>query len=281
MKKSIVILLFSLFCSVLQANNDSSLVEQNKYPAQMELQIKYVDRAPFFFNQGKDLSGIEQEILGSFVAWAKLKKGVQLRLKYKSYKDFSSFYEACKSEESPFIGAGTVTMSQNREEIFDFSGPYLNNISVLVSAGWVPTLKSLDDLSPLSNFHAYTTANSVHEEYLTQLANNQTIKIKHIKEQQDLPNYILADSTVFGYMDVLNFWDFHKKNPTAYIKIHRSANKRNESFGFISKKGDMVSRLLKEFFDSGFGFTATKQYRQILEKYLGYEVIEAVEVNEW
>ncbi len=281
MKNLVLTFIIGLFSLVSQAITDTSKSEVYEYPASMEVQVKYLDRYPFFYNQGKELVGIEKEILHAFTQWAQEKKGVALTFRYKNYKDFPQFYEACKQAKTRFIGAGTVTMNAERAQYFDFSGPYLKNISVLVSAGWVP---SNLDVTAYANqgLRAATTANSVHEQYLKDLSKNGTVlSMEYIKEQQALPKYIKEDSTLIGYMDVLNYWSYVKSNPDTYIKIHRDANRNNEAFGFISNKDEMVGRLMEEFFESGFGFTATKQYRDILEKYLGYEVIEAVEVNPW
>jgi hypothetical protein len=44
-------------------------------------------------------------------------------------------------------------------------------------------------------------------------------------------------------------------------------------------KNSEIQGLITEFFESGFGFTSTKIYREILEKHLGYEVISTVEIQ--
>ena len=75
-------------------------------------------------------------------------------------------------------------------------------------------------------------------------------------------------------------WNYEpKKNPSKFLKIHKILNVPNESFGFIMPKSSVHSQYINEFFESGFGFTATKVYHQILEKYLGNEIIESVEIK--
>jgi hypothetical protein len=44
-------------------------------------------------------------------------------------------------------------------------------------------------------------------------------------------------------------------------------------------KSGLHAQYLSEFFESGFGFTSTKTYHQLLEKYLGYEIIDLVEIK--
>jgi hypothetical protein len=56
-------------------------------------------------------------------------------------------------------------------------------------------------------------------------------------------------------------------------------NTNSENFGFIMPKNGLNKNYISEFFESGFGFTSTKTYHQILEKYLSYEVLQSVEVQ--
>ena len=61
--------------------------------------------------------------------------------------------------------------------------------------------------------------------------------------------------------------------------MHKIANISEERFGFIFPKDSDWNNIFNEFFESGFGFTATKVYHKILEKHLGYEIIEKVELD--
>ena len=62
-------------------------------------------------------------------------------------------------------------------------------------------------------------------------------------------------------------------------QIQKVFNEPKEYLGFIMPKNSMHGANINEFFESGFGFTSTKVYHQILEKYLGYEIIESVEIK--
>jgi len=70
-----------------------------------------------------------------------------------------------------------------------------------------------------------------------------------------------------------------KANPTKFLKIHKVFTEAKEYLGFILPKKNEHEVYLNEFFESGFGFTSTKVYHQILEKYLGFEIIESVEIK--
>jgi hypothetical protein len=61
--------------------------------------------------------------------------------------------------------------------------------------------------------------------------------------------------------------------------MHRKASRENEKFGFILPSSSDWQPILAEFFEGGFGFTANINYKEILERHLGYEVIKSVELN--
>ena len=78
---------------------------------------------------------------------------------------------------------------------------------------------------------------------------------------------------------MVNFWYYIKNNNAKYLKIQKVFSNNSENFGFIMPKNGLNKSLISEFFESGFGFTSTKAYHQILEKYLSYEVLQSVEVE--
>ena len=57
------------------------------------------------------------------------------------------------------------------------------------------------------------------------------------------------------------------------------ANKTNEYFGFVLPQTSDWDVVINEFFESGFGFTSTKEYHNILEKHLTFEIINKVELD--
>ncbi len=276
MKRFALSLFITLISSGLTLANNGKANEDTLSGKTILVKVDYLERVPFFYTENNNQKGIEKEILDEFVKWAKAEKNVNLQLNYKQHTEFSSLLDQAKSETENYIGAGTITINQDRQDAFHFSGPYLRNISVLVSAGKV---SNINEYAKKAAF----TKNSVHQSYIQELQANTQLSLENvmIDDQTELPNIILKDSSIIGYMDLINYWSFVKHNPDKYLRIHRSQNKTNESFGFVTQKQSLVGTLLDEFFNSGFGFTSTKAYHAILERYLGYEVMGAVEVNNW
>ena len=99
-----------------------------------------------------------------------------------------------------------------------------------------------------------------------------------VNSPMDVPLKITENPKFFGYTDIITFWTYVKNN-NHYIKMHKIANVEHEEFGFIMPLDSDWDVILNEFFEKGFGFTSTKDYYDILEKYLGFEIIDRVTID--
>lgn len=206
------------------------------------LHVNYYENFPFAYSEDGNLVGIEIDIVKEYVNWMKQKKGLNLVVDYRPYKEFSSFYNSIKAGGSKQVGLGSVTASNERETELQFSSAYMQNFPVLVSAGTVPTIKQAANpevANTLSKLSAVVVKGSSHE----------------------------------------NYWAFLKKNTGKYLKIQKAFSQPKEYLGLIMPKNSLHAAYINEFFESGFGFTATRAYHQILEKYLGYEILDSVELK--
>lgn len=282
MKTILLFINLLLFAHFLQAQQTNTWAEVSQKKSGT-LTIHYLEQHPFCYkDKSSKLTGIEIDIMNEFVKWLKDKKDVSVKIQYKSYNKFNDVYQAIKmNNDAASFGLATVTVTPERSQEIDFSAPYLKNKSLLVSSGTVPTLLKVDEIAQkFANLTAVTVKNSVHEHDI------QVIKEKYLPnlniEYVDAPMQVLqklaSDKKYFGYVDIITYWDFVKNNPKAYVKIQRASIISNESFGFILPKNSDWTPVINEFFEAGFGFTATKMYRSILEAHLGFEVIHTVEL---
>jgi ABC-type amino acid transport substrate-binding protein len=251
------------------------------------LRIHYYENYPFAYKEGGKLKGIEIDIVEEYVAWLKQKKNISVGVSYVPFEEFSSFYGSVKSGGSSVVGLGSVTDNAERENEVAFSPAYLQNVSVLVTDGSVTTIKNNDAVSvarSLNGMRAVVVNKSSHLKHLKKMyeasrLNDAEVKIVFTEKQTNVLDSIAANKRVFGYVDIVAYWAFVKKNPAKFLKIQKVLNVPNEAFGFIMPKGNLHAPYLSEFFESGFGFTSTKVYHQILEKYLGHEIIDLVEIK--
>lgn len=245
------------------------------------IEVHYFEQKPFFYKEGTGYSGIEYEILMAFSNWAKQKKNQEFKFNFTPYTSFDVFFGKIVKGQPNDIGMGTVTINDERKKYVEFSAPYLNNISLLISDGSVKTLNKLEDISEnFKGMSGITIKGSTHEQYLNKLIKDliPSAQINHVENPLEIPQKITENPKLFGYVDIITYWSFIKSS-NHFIKIHRIANRDHENLGFIFPKNSEILNLFNEFFETGFGFTATKQYREILEKHLGHEVLTTVEIN--
>jgi ABC-type amino acid transport substrate-binding protein len=272
-----VIILFTSLNVLLAQEVKINVLNYNNYP------FAYTD-------ENGNYKGIEVDILNEFVIWAKKNKAMEFTTSYKTYDDFNKFMDGVKSDENPNnIGLGSLSITEERKKQLLFTAPYLKNVSVLITSGNLETIKSIEDASfYFQSSRAVTIKGSVHEKYLNKLKSTYLpgLEIKYVESPKEVLQMLMDNPNMIAYADIISYWSFlnnNKKNKTEkasknFLKMQRAANIENEYFAFAMPKNSELKILLNEFFESGFGFTSTKRYHEILEKYLGYEVMDAVEI---
>jgi len=272
------LLFFLLFSLSLRSQNDS-------------IMIYYYENYPYAYTEKVSENtkngiarGLEIEIIEEYIIWLKKRKNIDAKVGYWLYTDFSEFYGAIKSAKPNVIGLGSVTRNLEREKELSFSPPYLINQAVLVTNGNVFSIreKTSEGIKKiLGDMTALTVANSSHENYLKELKTtySQNFKINYVLTPKGVLDSISINKKVFGYSDIISYWSYLKTNPSKVLKMQKALSGIAEELCYILPKTNQNSLYLNEFFESGFGFTSTKVYHQILEDYLGREIIEYVEVK--
>jgi len=248
------------------------------------LNLYYLNNSPFAYEEKGQVVGIEADIIREYATWLKTKKNITVHLNFKGFTSFDELYTAVKKGGNKVIGLSSVTINEEREKDVDFSPAYLKNTTLLVTNGAAPTIKEktpAEVAKALSNLSAVSIANSTYMTYLNELKKTYlpNLTINTVGKVADITEKIANNTNQFGYVDVVNFWYYIKNNNTKYLKIQKVFNNSSENFGFIMPKSGLNKNNIAEFFESGFGFTSTKAYHQILEKYLSYEVLQSVELE--
>jgi putative glutamine transport system substrate-binding protein len=280
-KKLTILFLFVFSLTNLKAQENASWETINVLQ-KGELNVNYFENAPFAYTNNKgQLNGIEIDILNYFKDWLLKTKGIELKLNFTKSTDFNSFYTKLKNSPINTVGAGTVSITNRRQQEVRFSPPYLNNISVLISDGTIPNSKNREEL--LKTFYELrpvTIEGSIHENHITKLMKDAEtyFELTYVKSPRKVTDKILGNPKYYGYIDIISYWQFLKTN-SRYVKMHRAANIEGEKFAFIFPLESDWQQIFNEFFETGFGFTSTKDYRDILEKHLGYEILNKVELD--
>lgn len=271
-----------LFSSLTIAQNATSW-EEIRDAKKGTLTVYFYENSPFAsLKTGEtEPKGLEVDILKYFTKWVEDKKGVKINLEYHPYQNFESMFQAVSGRPANTIGLGTISITHKRKKMVKFSAPYLKNVSVLITDGSVNTSRSLAEIKEnLSGLVPIVIKGTVHEDHIRALNEKieNTREPVYVNNPIDVPLKIAESSKYFGYTDIITFWSYVKSN-NHYIKMQKMANINEERFGFIFPKNSDWDIIVNEFFESGFGFTSTKDYRQILKRYLGDEIIEKVELD--
>jgi ABC-type amino acid transport substrate-binding protein len=281
MKKKLLAIILSVFCvhSFAQSTQYTNALKSKSGT----LVIEYFDNFPYAYKDASGhLTGIEVDILNTFVNWLKVKKGVSLTVDYNANSDFAQFYSNVKTKKNVGIGAGSVTIMSERLREVKFSSPYLRNKSMLVTSISVPGLTDLNKMSKqFEGMTAVVVKGSVHEKALNEIKSSYfpQMKVEYVESPNKVIEKIATDSNYFGLVDIISFWAALQKSDINPIKSHKVSLGNSENFGFIfPKDGDWYTPF-SEFFDAGFGFTESGEYEAILRKHLGFEVLKTVRVS--
>jgi len=281
MKKIYVLLCLSLWLTLpVLAQTSWTQAQADK---KCELIVHYLDNFPFAYtNADGELTGIEVDIVGQFSLWLKKVKGFSdVKVVYMPYTDFAKVYETTRDGKGAHIGLASVTITKERQQEVSFSAPYLKNSSLLISNTEIPSLRQYDDIpKTFAEMTAVVNRGTVLEKQLMEIKKKHypTMRVTYADRPADVVKMVAeSKSKYFGYVDLLTYWAYLKQQP-ANLKIHRIATLDQQRFAFVLPKGSDWEQAFAEFFESGFGFTATEAYADILQKHLGYEVVKSVEL---
>ncbi len=278
MKK--VIILISIIISSLQLSI-AQHYENGITSGEATFNVLYFENTPFVYEKNGQMSGIEVDILNYFKDWLKKTKNISLTFNYQKQEDFNLLIDGVKNSEDGTIAIGAISTTEERKKKVLFTAPYMKNVSVLVTSGNIETMRTIEDLrNTLPTIQPYTVQGSSHEDYLQNLYSEAdlSLEMQYVKHPSEVLTKIKESPRSFGYVDVITFWSYLQSNKE-YLKINRIGNVADENFAIALPVSSRWEPIFNEFFESGFGFTATKDYRKILEKHLGYEVLSSVELN--
>ncbi len=283
MKKIAGIILIFITVLSFKANAQRATTWQNTQALESGvLNVQYFENYPYSYSDPLgNLTGIEVDIIREFLNWLRETKGISVNVNFIKNTDFREFYESVKSGSNGVMGIGSVTITQERLSDIKFSPAYLKNQSFLITQGNIPSLKSLNEISQrFDTLTAVTVKGSSHEAILNRLKSSQfpRMRVQNVSSPE-LVFDLINSGKYFGYADILTYWSYLQQKKKAYLKFHPSATVLNENLAFIFPRNTDWDRAFTEFFESGFGFFATKAYSDILEKHLGYEVISQVKID--
>ncbi len=281
LKRITLLSFFVVFCvSNLSAQQSWQQAQADK---KCDIVVHYLENFPFAYTDGEGkLTGIEIDIFNHFVTWLeKTKEFSSVKTTYLPETDFEKVYNHVKSAQGAVVGLASVTVTRERQQEVSFSPPYLKNISLLISNTETPSLRSYDDIpKSFAEMTAVVNRGTVLEKQLMEIKkkHHPTMRVNYVERPSEVVKLVAeTKGKYYGYVDLLTYWAYLKNQP-ANLKIHRIASLDQQRFAMILPKDSDWQQAFNEFFEAGFGFTATEAYANILKKHLGYEVVKSVEL---
>lgn len=269
MKKLIVTFLLFIFYTVLVAQANDTII------------VNYVIHPPFCIKDSNATKGLEIDIINEYLLWLKVRKKQNITVIYKAFNDFNSFYLSTKIASKNTIGLGSITITPDRLKENEFTASYLKNVSFCITNGNAPDIKiksPSEIIKALGSMSAITITNTSLSKNINELKKTflPDLKIKYETKQITILDEIAKNVLNFGYIDALEFWFYLKANPSRFLKMQKILSQSKEEFGFILQKGSSHKALFNEFFKT---FKDSRNYRAILEKYIGSYMTQNMAIN--
>ena len=246
--------------------------------------INYYSQAAFAFQENGEVKGLEIDIVNEYLLWLKNQKQLSVAVKYVKFTDFDLFYSKTKAASKNTMGLGSVTTNPERMKEVDFTTAYLKNVSYCITNGNAPDIKSKtpnEIVKVLGAMTAVTLTNSTLNNYLNDIKKVYLPELKIIAQTSEtkILDEIARNVLYFGYVDAVSFWFYLKNNPSRFLKMQKFLSQSQEELAFMMPKGSQHKAMFNEFFNGATGFRKNKNYRLILEKYLGTFMTQNMAVN--
>jgi len=232
----------------------------------------------FVYSTGGQYSGICVDIMTAFGKYVKLKYGITIKATYQQAEDnsFTKMLASVKSSQGGVFGLGNITITESRKKIYNFSPPFINNISLIVSHKTVPTLIKIEDIGVgFKGMTAYVVKGSTNAIDLFKWKKSYfpDMKVVYISSATEAVNKVANNTKSFTNVDFTYYLDAIKaKKP---VKRHIAGSSSSEEIGMIMPKSNDWAPVLADFFNSG--FIGGDEYKTIIRKHLGESAIKLLE----
>ncbi len=241
--------------------------------------ITYIDTPGLSFrNQQGRLDGVCFDIIKDFMDYVKATKGIQLKANVMpESKSFGQFLSDVKLAQGGVFGLGNITITAERKQIYNFTPPFINNLSFIISHNSVPTLANINSLgTQFKGMTAYTVKGTTNEKIILDIKAKYipSLSIVYLPTSGAVLTKVASDNRSFTSLDFNYYAEALKYN--APIKRHPVGDQREEDFGIIMPKNCDWTPVWEEFFANN-RYTKSPEYRRILLKHLGPSAVRALE----
>jgi ABC-type amino acid transport substrate-binding protein len=270
-----------LFCSLISfssvAQYKGDTWEEIKKKGSGTVTFFYYDIPGFAFKDAAgNPAGICVEIMNNFINYVESTKNVKIDVKYVGQADdFKSFYSKFKSSSGGVFGLGNITITDARKKEVKFTPPYISNINVLLTHKEVPTLGHISEAKSIfKDFKAYNVKGTANEKHIVEMKDKYlpALEILQVPVSQQAIDKIVEDKKSFTILDFIHYSNALKNKLP--IKRHPVGDKVIEKFGMMMPMNSDWDTLVNEFFTKDGGLTNQAEYKKIIFKHLGPDIMK-------
>ncbi len=275
-----LLFLFVLFQFQATAQLSGDTFKKAKSNGQADITYTYVETPGFVSkNEAGEMNGLCVDIMREFVKYVESKQNIKVKLNFKGISDhdnFKLFMEVMKNAKGGVFGLGNITITQARKKTYNFSPPFISNITILLTHTDVPSLKSMNEIgTTFKGLKAYAVKGTTNEQQILKIKKQYLpeLEIRHVSSSVEVLEKVVNDPKSFTNLDFTYYLAILKQRKP--IKRHQAGDLLTEEFGIIMPKSNDWSPLMREFFQSG--FIDGPVYRKIIARHLGPNALKLLD----
>jgi signal transduction histidine kinase len=181
--------------------------EQVRNLKKAEIDVYWFTSVPFIYaDQNGELAGVEYEMMMAFKDYLKRRYQVDITLNWIEAESFSGIMDRLKeTDRSNQFGVSAFSITEERLNQFQFSSPYLPDITVLVSSQGTPIVQNYEELRRMINgMEAITIKGTNYERMLQNLRTEMEVpfEISYIESDKNILENIGQAGNRFGFIDL-------------------------------------------------------------------------------
>lgn len=241
------------------------------------LSLTYVETPGFASKKSEGVEGLCVDLMEEFARYVKEKEGIAIKYRWQladDPRDFARFMKNMASAKAGVFGLGNITITEDRKQQFNFSPPFINNVTVMISNNSVPTLTEITEISTaFAGMYAITVKGTTNEQYILEIKKKYwpSLEVRHTASSIDLVDIVKNDPKAFSNMDFTYYIGVLKNHVP--IKRHPVADDSSEEFGIIMPKSNDWSPLMANFINE---FKGTTEYDILINKHLGKNALALI-----
>jgi len=272
LKKIIIISLIYCFGALsLTAESFQEILDKGSG----QVKVYYYPIEPFIYkDEIGNLSGIEKEMMDSFLRFLEKKYSVKLFVEWEQVPTFDSVFEYVNKSEIPAFGISVISKTEERAKLVGFSYSYMPDVSVFITHLSVPFLKDKEALKThIDGFEAATISSTTYKDDLDKLNEEYALGLNYVDvpNDEDIIRLVSRNKEMVGYVG-LPFYviEIGKGNP---VKRHSKFQIKRDGYRFIYQLGKGWEKPVQNYFES---YLYRAEADKIIRRYLGNDYSELI-----